>query len=79
MADRTLEVPSGALKMLPRDKGNVSRDLTPLVRECAFYLWKKAGEPYGREFEFWSQASQEIETEQRAERLRFQANRIVAR
>jgi hypothetical protein len=39
------------------------QDLTPHVRERAYYLWEKAGGPYGREHEFWAQASHEIEGE----------------
>lgn len=54
-------------------------DTTPRVRERAYLLWEAAGRPYGREFEFWAQAAQEIETDLEAERERQQARRIVAR
>jgi hypothetical protein len=54
-------------------------DTTPRVRERAYLLWEKAGRPYGREFEFWAEASREIEADMEAERERLQAQRIVAR
>lgn len=54
-------------------------DTTPRVRERAYFLWEKAGRPYGREFEFWAQAAREIEADLDAERERLQAQRIVAR
>ncbi|WP_082490944.1 DUF2934 domain-containing protein [Aureimonas sp. Leaf454] len=54
-------------------------DTTPRVRERAYRLWEKAGRPYGREFEFWAEASREIEADREAERQRLQAERIVAR
>lgn len=31
------------------------------VRERAYALWELAGRPWGREHEFWKQASDEIE------------------
>ncbi|WP_062015044.1 DUF2934 domain-containing protein [Aureimonas sp. AU4] len=54
-------------------------DLTPIVRERAYFLWEEAGRPYGREFEFWARASGEIETDRRAAAERHQAGRSVAR
>lgn len=60
-----------------RDIGNT--DLTPLVRERAYFLWEEAGKPYGREFEFWAQASAEIETDRKEEVQRLGSNRSVAR
>lgn len=54
-------------------------DTTPRVRERAYLLWEKAGRPYGREFEFWAQASRELESDVEVERERLQAQRIVAR
>jgi hypothetical protein len=41
----------------------MTEDLTPAVRERAYYLWEKAGGPCGREHEFWARASREIEGE----------------
>jgi hypothetical protein len=39
------------------------QDLTPRVRERAYFLWENAGRPCGHEHEFWAQASREIEGE----------------
>lgn len=54
-------------------------DLTPIVRDRAYFLWEEAGRPYGREFEFWAKASEEIEADRRAWIERQRAERSVAR
>jgi hypothetical protein len=54
-------------------------DLTPIVRERAYFLWEEAGRPYGREFEFWAQASSEIEVDHIARIERHRSERSVAR
>lgn len=59
--------------------GDANTDLTPLVRERAYFLWEAAGRPYGREFEFWAEASREIELDRRAQVERHQSERSVAR
>ncbi|WAJ27877.1 DUF2934 domain-containing protein [Antarcticirhabdus aurantiaca] len=53
------------------------RDHDEAVRERAYYLWEKAGRPFGREHEFWAQASREIEGEEAA--AEGERDRIVAR
>lgn len=30
------------------------------VRELAYFKWKEAGEPHGRDKEFWAEAEQEL-------------------
>lgn len=54
-------------------------ELTPMVRERAYFLWEAAGRPYGREFEFWARASREIEADRRVEIQRHQSERSIAR
>lgn len=31
------------------------------VRRLAYHLWETAGRPYGREHEFWAEASRQVE------------------
>lgn len=54
-------------------------DLTPTVRERAYFLWVDAGRPTGREHEFWAAAAHEIEADRNAEIEQQKAERIVAR
>jgi hypothetical protein len=54
-------------------------DLTPTVRERAYYLWVEAGRPAGREHEFWAAAAHELEADRNAEVEQQNSERIVAR
>lgn len=55
------------------------RDLTPAVRERAYFLWEEAGRPYGREYEFWATASREIEADHLEKVARKRSERSAAR
>lgn len=54
-------------------------DLTPLVRDRAYFLWEEAGKPAGREHEFWAVASEEIEGDLRRKIERERAARHAGR
>lgn len=51
-------------------------DMSKRVRDRAYQLWEQAGRPWGREHEFWAEASSEIEGDWLT---RVQPERIVAR
>jgi len=34
------------------------------IRECAYYLWKNAGEPEGGDWEFWEQARAKLASQE---------------
>ena len=42
------------------------KDNDAAVRDRAYLLWEQAGQPIGREHEFWAQASREIEGEEKS-------------
>lgn len=42
---------------------NTNGDREQRIRERAYRLWEQAGQPEGREEEFWHQATAEIEAE----------------